>query len=93
MKNDVDKRVVEFEFDNSKFDKNVKKLDVPVYLFQGDHDQNTPTILAKAWFDQLEAPYKEYVAFKESAHSPIKEEATSFSPKFLIFFSSKLEMS
>lgn len=25
MKNDVDKRVVEFEFDNSKFDKNVKK--------------------------------------------------------------------
>ena len=57
-----------------EFDKTVKKLDVPVYLFQGDHDQNTPTMLAKKWFDNLEAPYKEYVPFHESAHSPIKEE-------------------
>ena len=57
-----------------EFDRDVKKLDVPVYLFQGDHDQNTPTILAKAWFDELKAPYKEYVPFHESAHSPIKEE-------------------
>lgn len=57
-----------------EFDKDVKKLQVPVYLFQGDHDQNTPTVLAKAWFDNLEAPYKEYVPFHESGHSPIKEE-------------------
>lgn len=57
-----------------KFDEDVKKLSVPVFLFQGDHDQNTPTVLAKRWFDDLDAPYKEYVPFKESAHSPIKEE-------------------
>lgn len=57
-----------------KYDETVKKLDTRVYLFQGDHDQNTPTVLAKAWFDELEAPYKEYVPFHESAHSPIKEE-------------------
>ena len=57
-----------------RFDESVKKLDVPVFLFQGDHDQNTPTVLAKEWFDNLEAPYKEYVPFHESAHSPIKEE-------------------
>lgn len=57
-----------------EFDRDVKALDVPVYLFQGDHDQNTPTVLAKAWFDALEAPYKEFVPFHESAHSPIKEE-------------------
>ena len=57
-----------------QFDRDVRKLDVPVYLFQGDHDRNTPTELAKAWFDALEAPYKEYVPFRESAHSPIKEE-------------------
>ncbi len=61
-----------------KFDETVKKLEVPVYLFQGDHDQNTPTLLAKMWFDELEAPYKEYVPFHESAHSPIKEEAESW---------------
>lgn len=57
-----------------EFDKNVKEIKVPVYLFQGDHDQNTPTVLAKKWFDELKAPYKEYVPFHESAHSPIKEE-------------------
>ena len=57
-----------------QFDRDIRKLDVPVYLFQGDHDRNTPTELAKAWFDALEAPYKEYVPFHESAHSPIKEE-------------------
>ncbi len=57
-----------------QFDRDVHKLDVPFYLFQGDHDQNTPTVLAKAWFDSLECPYKEYVPFHESAHSPIKEE-------------------
>ncbi|MBR4471682.1 MAG: alpha/beta fold hydrolase [Erysipelotrichaceae bacterium] len=57
-----------------EFDKSVKKLDVPVYLFQGDHDKNTPTVLARKWFDDLEAPYKEYMPFHESAHSPINEE-------------------
>ena len=57
-----------------EFDKTVTKLDVPVFLFQGDHDRNTPTELARAWFDALEAPYKEWVPFHESAHSPINEE-------------------
>ncbi len=57
-----------------KFDETVKSLPVPVYIFQGDHDQNTPTLLARRWFDALEAPYKEWVPFHESAHSPVKEE-------------------
>lgn len=57
-----------------EFDKNVKEIKVPVYLFQGDHDQNTPTPLARKWFDELKAPYKEFVSFHNSAHSPIKEE-------------------
>lgn len=57
-----------------KYDEDVKEINTKVYLFQGDHDMNTPTILARKWFDELKAPYKEYVAFKESAHSPIKEE-------------------
>ena len=57
-----------------EFDKDVTELKVPVFLFQGDYDQNTPTVLAKKWFDDLKAPYKEYIPFHESAHSPIKEE-------------------
>lgn len=57
------------------FTKDVKKLDVPVYLTIGRHDQNTPPELSKAWFDALEAPKKEWFWFEESAHSPIREEA------------------
>lgn len=60
------------------FIKSVPKLTVPVYLFQGDHDRNTPTVLAREWFDALDAPYKEWVPFHESAHSPIKEECESW---------------
>ena len=56
-------------------DETLKKVDVPVYLFQGDHDQNTPTPFAKEWFEMLEAPHKEYIAFHDSAHLPITDEA------------------
>jgi pimeloyl-ACP methyl ester carboxylesterase len=56
------------------FNDSLKETGVPVYLFQGDHDQNTPVVLSRPWFDALKAPYKEWVPFHESAHSPIKEE-------------------
>ncbi|HML67994.1 MAG TPA: alpha/beta hydrolase [Clostridia bacterium] len=57
-----------------KFDQTVKQLDVPVFITQGRHDQNTPPEIAKPWFDALEAPKKEWIWFEESAHSPIREE-------------------
>lgn len=57
-----------------RFNDTVKKLDVPVYMTEGRHDINTPSTLAKEWFDNLEAPHKDWVWFEKSAHSPIKEE-------------------
>jgi pimeloyl-ACP methyl ester carboxylesterase len=57
-----------------KFDQSVKQLGVPVFITQGRHDRNTPPEIAKAWFDALEAPKKEWIWFEESAHSPIREE-------------------
>lgn len=57
-----------------RFNDTVKKLDVPIYLAEGRHDQNTPASIAQKWFDELEAPRKEWVWFENSAHSPIKEE-------------------
>jgi pimeloyl-ACP methyl ester carboxylesterase len=57
-----------------KFDETVKKLEVPVYLTEGRHDQNTPPSLALKWFDELEAPHKEWAWFEYSGHSPIEEE-------------------
>ena len=62
------------EVATSSFLRTVPKLDVPVYITQGRHDRNTPPELAEQWFDQLEAPHKEWIWFENSAHSPIKEE-------------------
>ena len=58
----------------SSFINDVQKLTVPVFITQGRHDQNTPSALARRWFDALDAPQKEWFWFEESAHSPIKEE-------------------
>lgn len=57
-----------------KFDETVKQLSVPVFITQGRHDRNTPSELAKRWFDALDAPNKTWIWFEESAHSPIREE-------------------
>lgn len=62
------------EVATSNFQETVKELQVPVLITQGRHDQNTPSALARAWYDALTAPEKDWVWFEESAHSPIKEE-------------------
>ncbi|MCI5048691.1 MAG: alpha/beta hydrolase [Aquisalinus sp.] len=49
-------------------------FDVPIILFQGDHDWQTPTTLAQDWFERINAPYKEYIAFEDSAHFVFNEE-------------------
>jgi pimeloyl-ACP methyl ester carboxylesterase len=51
---------------------------VPMIIFQGEHDWQTPTSLVKPWFAKLEAPYKKYVAFEDSAHIVISEEAGKY---------------
>jgi len=49
-------------------------FEVPVFIFQGEHDWQTPTTLIKTWFGQVRAPVKEYVAFEDSAHYVVNEE-------------------
>lgn len=52
----------------------ITSLKMPVIITQGRHDFNTPSSLARKWFDNLDAPYKKWFWFEESAHSPICEE-------------------
>lgn len=52
----------------------VTSLKVPLIVTQGDHDYNTPTAIAGEWFGSLSAPYKAWISFDSSAHSPIFEE-------------------
>jgi pimeloyl-ACP methyl ester carboxylesterase len=56
------------------FIRTAPKLDVPVFITQGRYDRNTPPEIAKAWFDALQTPQKEWIWFEKSAHSPCHEE-------------------
>jgi pimeloyl-ACP methyl ester carboxylesterase len=56
----------------------IDTMQVPVYIFQGIYDYQTPYIVAKDFFDQLEAPEKDFFGFKTSAHSPLFEETEKF---------------
>ena len=57
----------------------IKSLDVPVVITQGRHDYNTPSAIAKEWFDALSALAKKWVWFENSAHSPDVEEPEKWS--------------
>lgn len=57
----------------------VTKLDLPVYFIMGKYDYMTSTISAKAYFDQIDAARKEFMAYDQSAHYPQFEEKEKFS--------------
>src|SRR5271170_2213869 len=39
------------------------KFDVPIFFFEGTHDQQTPMELAERYFAAIEAPHKKFVRF------------------------------
>ena len=47
---------------------------MPYYIFQGAHDNNTPSALVQAYYDAIEAPDKDLIWFEHSAHGPLREE-------------------
>jgi len=51
---------------------------VPMFIFQGEHDWQTPVTLVKPWFAGVSAPYKEYIAFEDSAHLVYDEQPGKF---------------
>jgi pimeloyl-ACP methyl ester carboxylesterase len=61
----------------------VDKLDVPVFFFLGRHDLNTPSQLAAAYLERLDAPLKGVVWFEQSAHFPFFEEPERFHAELL----------
>jgi pimeloyl-ACP methyl ester carboxylesterase len=52
----------------------IDSMQVPVYIFQGVYDYQTPYIVAREFYDQLKAPDKEFFTFENSAHSPVFED-------------------
>jgi pimeloyl-ACP methyl ester carboxylesterase len=54
--------------------KKVTRLESPIYFLHGVHDYTVSYPLAKAYYEQLEAPLKGFYTFAHSAHSPLFEE-------------------
>lgn len=44
------------------------RFELPFFIFQGDNDIITPTETAKAYFDQIEAPHKQFALIKQAGH-------------------------
>jgi proline iminopeptidase len=51
-----------------------RRIDAPVYLFEGRLDHQVSATLAARWLDQLQAPRKELVWFEHSGHELNAEE-------------------
>jgi pimeloyl-ACP methyl ester carboxylesterase len=58
--------------------KQIPSQKIPVYIIQGTSDYETSYVIAKEYFDSLQAPLKRFYTFDNSAHSPIFEEPEKF---------------
>jgi len=56
------------------FTRSCNSFEMPYYIFQGRHDNNTPAALVQAFYDSIQAPRKALVWFEHSAHGPMGEE-------------------
>lgn len=52
----------------------VPDLQIPIYFFAGQYDYTCCYALQKEYYEQINAPQKEFYTFENSAHSPLFEE-------------------
>lgn len=58
----------------SDFFKQIPRLEVPLYIFQGKYDYQVSYVVAKRFARAVDAPLKGFYTFEYSAHSPCFEE-------------------
>ncbi|MCR5095476.1 MAG: alpha/beta hydrolase [Erysipelotrichaceae bacterium] len=54
------------------------EFSVPIYVFDGRLDMNTPAELVEEWFAKIYAPHKELIWFENSGHNPMGDEPERF---------------
>ena len=60
------------------FRTDVRALEVPVYVLDGENELRGRRQLAHEWFAQLTAPYKELVTYPDAGHAVAFEQADAF---------------
>lgn len=63
---------------NIDFRRDVKRLEVPVYLLDGEAEIRSRRSLALEWFGNLKAPIKRRFAFENAGHSVVFEQFQPF---------------
>ena len=61
----------------------IPRLEVPVFLFTGRHDETTVWSLVEEWASQLQAPHVEVVWFEDSGHFLAIEAPEEFQTRLL----------
>lgn len=71
-------RYMKYDVIDKPISQAVTSVKVPVFLFAGRYDENTPSGLGVAYFERLSAPCKKVVWFDQSAHFPFFEQPRFF---------------
>jgi len=66
------------EIGKTSFPKTTTKFNIPIFIFDGRYDMNTPSVLVEDWYNMIEAPHKELIWFEESGHNPMGDEPIKF---------------
>ena len=74
----ISSKILWTELMQSNLPNEVSELKIPCYFVMGKHDYLTPVNSAKAYFDSIIAPSKEFIIFDQSAHYPHFEEKQKF---------------
>ncbi|MEI8204573.1 MAG: alpha/beta hydrolase [Bacteroidota bacterium] len=56
----------------------IPQINIPVYILQGRHDYNTPSVLVEDYFNKLISPNKNLIWFENSGHHPAYEEPEKY---------------
>lgn len=78
----------EIQSDNSLLD--IKSLNVPILLIFGEQDYVCPVDTAKRWFDNLNAPKKDFVIIKNASHMVNFEKPTEWNTAVKSVLNNKL---
>jgi hypothetical protein len=63
------------ELDDFDYRNTITRLEVPAYFISGEYDYNCPWELVDEYCEGLDAPAKGFYKIKDSAHSPLWENA------------------
>lgn len=63
------------ELDDFDYRKSITDIKIPVFFISGEYDYNCPWELVEDYCDQLNAPQKKFYKIRDSAHSPLWENA------------------